>query len=266
MNVLSTHLCNRLFANADVNDRVFIQDNTLYEHPLLTIDYTTYDLKRDADPIHLNFGNQAVLVYSPISQDTEPWLYAYVIAIYHVFVYTVAEPQPKRLEFLWVRWMERNQGQLKGPNSSQHSRISFVQHSGVSGEAFGLVDPSHVIRACHLIPAYHLGRTCERLGPSIARDVKGDWQAFYANRYVLFYVCMSQPPPLSHGTHRFVNRDAFARFSGIGIGCQMLQATRSLELTIGPDAPDPPEPAAGEFDESLFAGCYTMDDEDGGDP
>ena len=69
---------------------------------------------------------------------------------------------------------------------------------------------------------------------------------------------------------RFANRDAFARLSGIGIGCQRLQATRTLEITIGPDAPDPPETTApdppemitGEFDESLFARCYTIDDED----
>lgn len=64
-------------------------------------------------------------------------------------------------------------------------------------------------------------------------------------------------------THvRFVNRDAFARLSGIGIGCQQLQAPRPLEITIGPDAPDPAEPAASEFDESLFAGCYKIDSDD----
>jgi hypothetical protein len=63
--------------------------------------------------------------------------------------------------------------------------------------------------------------------------------------------------------HRFVDRDAFARFSGIGIGCQRLQATQTLNIIIGPDAPDEgPATTQGEFDESLFTECYKIDDDD----
>ena len=36
-------------------------------------------------------------------------------------------------------------------------------------------------------------------------------------------------------SHRFVDRDAFARFAGIGIGCQRFQATRVLDIQVGPD-------------------------------
>jgi hypothetical protein len=54
----------------------------------------------------------------------------------------------------------------------------------------------------------------------------------------------------------------FARFSGIGIGCQRLQATRTLEMIIGPDAPVPMDSALGKFDEGLFVGCYQIDDDD----
>lgn len=35
--------------------------------------------------------------------------------------------------------------------------------------------------------------------------------------------------------YRFVDRDAFARFAGIGIGCQRLQASRVLDIQSGPD-------------------------------
>ena len=168
-----------------MDERLFIKNDTLYEHPLLTIDYTTYDLKRERDLIHLNFGNQAVMVYSPTSRDTEPWLYAYVIAIYHLFVCTATNLEPERLELLWVRWMQWDSSQLRGPNASQYTRISFVPGSGIPGDAFGFVDPSHIIRGCHLIPTFNLQRTRDWLGPSIARDTKGDWRAFYANRYDL---------------------------------------------------------------------------------
>ena len=63
-------------------------------------------------------------------------------------------------------------------------------------------------------------------------------------------------------TSRFVDRDAFARLLGIGIGCQRLQATKSPEIVIGPDVPEPMELAIDGFDESLFDRCYKFDDDD----
>ena len=175
MDILHTHLCERLSQDPDADGRVLIKDNTLYEHPLVTVNYTTYDLKRDQDSIHLNFGNQAVMVYSPTSEGPEPWLYAHVVAVYHLFVFTPSDPEPKRLELLWVRWMQRDSLQLQGLNASRYTRISFTPCSGVPGEAFGFVDPSHIIRGCHLIPAFDLQQTRDRLGPSIFQDAKGDW-------------------------------------------------------------------------------------------
>jgi hypothetical protein len=71
--------------------------------------------------------------------------------------------------------------------------------------------------------------------------------------------------PFQLRERRFADRDAFARFSGIGIGCQRLQATHALEITIGPDAPDSAGPVASEFENGLFDGCYKIDDEDDGD-
>ena len=35
--------------------------------------------------------------------------------------------------------------------------------------------------------------------------------------------------------HRFVDRDAFARSTGIGIGCQRFQASKTLDIQVGPD-------------------------------
>ncbi|KAF8426794.1 hypothetical protein L210DRAFT_3565833 [Boletus edulis BED1] len=62
--------------------------------------------------------------------------------------------------------------------------------------------PSSVIRACHLIPAFAGGRTAALMkpGPSLGRlpGETDDWGSFYVNI--------------------FVDRDMFARFSGIGVG------------------------------------------------
>jgi len=79
--------------------------------------------------------------------------------------------------------MQQETSHLGGPNiSKNYARVSFVPQSGIPGEAFGFVDPSHVIRGCHLLPIYDLGQTHDRLGASMFRDEKGDWRAFYANR------------------------------------------------------------------------------------
>ena len=62
--------------------------------------------------------------------------------------------------------------------------------------------------------------------------------------------------------HKFADCDIFARFLGISVGCQKLQATHSQEITIRPNAPEPPsELVAVEFDESLFADCYKINDD-----
>jgi len=44
---------------------------------------------------------------------------------------------------------------------------------------------------------------------------------------------------------RFVNRDVFARFAGIGIGCQRLQASQVLNIQIGKDHTEPQPDGTG---------------------
>lgn len=113
----------------------------------------------------------------------EPWSYANVLAVYDVTVRTTSDPRPQTLTVLWVRWMERGPAGLTGPNSQNYTRVSFVPWSGTPGTTFDFINPLHIIRACHLIPAFNLGRTYDLLDPSIIRDPMGDWCAFYANRY-----------------------------------------------------------------------------------
>ena len=50
--------------------------------------------------------------------------------------------------------------------------------------------------------------------------------------------------------HRFVDRDAFARFAGIGVGCQRFQATQVLDIQVGPDCTSAGDSAGLEADES----------------
>ena len=70
--------------------------------------------------------------------------------------------------------------------------MGFVEHlDEFENYAFGFLDPAQVIRAVHLIPAFHSGRREDLLqGPSIARKYQedednkrlreqSDWAYFY---------------------------------------------------------------------------------------
>ena len=186
MDLLVDHLRERLFPGNDNTEQIFIEDDTLYKHPILNIKYTSYDVQQDKDIVHVGYGRTGIMVYAPMAGDeAEPWSYANVLAVYHVTVRTASDPTPKTLTVLWVRWMKRSMAGLAGPNSWNYTRVSFIPWSDAQGSTFDFVDPSHIIRACHLIPAFDLERTFTLLDPSIARDPKGDWCAFYANRYSL---------------------------------------------------------------------------------
>jgi hypothetical protein len=49
-------------------------------------------------------------------------------------------------------------------------------------DAFGFLDPSLVVRACHLIPAFQHGLTQSLLGQSKYHNCEGDWCYYYVNR------------------------------------------------------------------------------------
>lgn len=235
--MLLDHVRERLSLGQENIEQIFIENDTLYEHPILNIKYTSYEVQQERDIIHVGYDRTGVLVYTPTLAEhgNEPWSYANILAVYHLTVRTTSNPSPQTLTLLWVRWMEHSTTTLAGLNSRNYTRVSFVPWSSVIGSTFDFVDPSHVIRACHLIPAFSLGRTHDFLDPSVARDREGDWRAFYANR--------------------FVDRDAFARFAGIGIGCQRFQAPQPLDIRVGPDyVASPPSPHDDHDDEELEAG------------
>ena len=91
--------------------------------------------------------------------------------------------QPKRVEFLFVRWFQVDNAWKGGPSTKRLDRISFTDEQ--RGAAFGFLDPDEVIRGVHLIPAFAEGKTDELLpGESIARracEDDEDWRYFYVN-------------------------------------------------------------------------------------
>jgi hypothetical protein len=89
------------------------------------------------------------------------------------------------MHFLWICWFELDAKQRRcGIHARQMPRVKFINQD--DSEAFGFLDPSNVIRAVYLIPAFSSGLTTSILGPSIAQqavDNNEDWSAYYVCMY-----------------------------------------------------------------------------------
>lgn len=206
MSKLKDHLLNRLlgrdfdgddpqvFTDNERNS-VWITNNQIYSAKTLSVNYTTYDIRRDRDTINPQ-NHRFVMVRSPEDgTDVHPYWYAQVLGVYHAFVSTThcdaRDQSVKRMEFLWVRWLGLEPKYRHGPRYSRLPMVGFVE--GSDELAFGFLDPSLVIRGCHLIPRFAAGRTNTLMsyqGPSAARvpGCTNDWTNFYVNMYVITYL------------------------------------------------------------------------------
>lgn len=166
-----------------------------------------------------------VMVLSPETEsNSHPFWYARVLGVFHAKVLHTGPQSRNRsiqhLEFLWVRWFGMEPGRQYGCSKARLPRIGFVPEGDPS--AFGFLDPSLVLRGCHLVPAFAEGRTSallKTIGPTAARplDETDDWAKFYVIMQVLFH---------SYNAHllilllSWVDRDMFMRYLGGGIGHQ----------------------------------------------
>lgn len=203
MSKLKDHLLNRLlgrgfdgddpqvFSEGERNS-VWIANNQIYSVKTLSVNYTTYDVRRDRDTINPD-GRNFVMVRSPEDgSDLHPYWYAQVLGVYHAFVSTThpaaRDQSVKRMEFLWVRWLGLEPKYRFGPRYARLPMVGFVEDSDEL--TFGFLDPSCVIRGCHLIPRFAAGRTNSLMsyqGPTAARSPgqTDDWTNFYVNMYVI---------------------------------------------------------------------------------
>lgn len=157
-----------------VNDRI-------YRHKVLRINYTTYNARRSQDSLNpCTHGDIMVLS----RDDPHPYWYARIVGIFHAMVVRIGAKsnsrEPKKMEFLFVRWFGLDSEEVGGWNAKKLHQIGFVEGDA----AFGFVDPADVIRAVHLIPRFAHGQTKDKLGPSFARSVLDndeDWVQYYMN-------------------------------------------------------------------------------------
>lgn len=171
--------------------RVIIHNNFLFSHATARFNFTGYDVRRDQDAINVNSDRRDIVIpsfepsHDANGEPTHPYWYAHILGIYHANIHFDNSQMPERMDFLWVRWFGQDPDWKGGPSSLRLDRIGFV--SSHETEAFGFLDPSLVIRACHLIPAFTHGRTYNLLAPSFARKTDGDWQNYYVMRHVTIH-------------------------------------------------------------------------------
>jgi hypothetical protein len=171
-------------------DSIYFKHERIYEHNLIRINYTTYDVRRSQDVVNTSTSHCNILVLADpdddhTSTESHRFRYARVLGVCHANVIYIGpgmlDYEPHRVEFLWVRWYESVDAMHTGWKAQRLDRIQFPSVN--DNDSFGFIDPSDVLRGCHVIPTFAKGlRHNDGKGLShCARDLL-DWSGYYINR------------------------------------------------------------------------------------
>ena len=129
-------------------DSILFKHDRIYEHSIMRVNYTTYDTRRSQDVLHVSTSHCNVVVLNhphngdQDSMPTHPFLYARVLGIYHANVVYVGpgrvDYQPRRMDFLWVRWYQRVASASAGWSARRLDRIRFPSVAEDSSFGFNL--------------------------------------------------------------------------------------------------------------------------------
>lgn len=166
---------------------VHIVDNRIYSAKVLRVNYTTYDIRRDQDSMNPRTHADVMVLSQESGPNAHPYWYARILGVFHVRVVHLGPAATNRsvqhLEFLWVRWFGMVPGHRYGSKLARLPKIGFVPDDDAL--AFGFLDPSLIIRGCHLIPAFNEGRTSDLLTALLTAGRPAgeteDWVAFFVN-------------------------------------------------------------------------------------
>ena len=177
-------------------DSVLFKHDRLYKHSLLRINYTTYDVRRSQDVVNPSTSRCNIMLLADPQNDEDirsnhPFRYARVLQVYHANVLYVGpglvDYQPRRLEFLWVRWYECVDPLRTGWSARKLDRVRFLPVT--NDDAFGFVDPSDVLRGCFVLPRFSGGFFyVDGKGLSHSAQDSHDYAQYFVNRCVCFYL------------------------------------------------------------------------------
>lgn len=173
---------------------VLFKHDRIYQHKVFRVNYTTYDVRRAQDVINPDTPHCNIMVLNGTQQDHDDdnelglFMYARVLGVCHANVVYVGpgviDYQPRRMSFLWVRWYQQIDLRRTGWTARKLDRARFPSISAHNGVApFGFLDPSSVLRACHIVPVFCKGKRYEDgKGMSFNGREASDWNEYYINR------------------------------------------------------------------------------------
>ncbi|KAJ1299700.1 hypothetical protein OPQ81_005390 [Rhizoctonia solani] len=185
--LLKEHLLSRIpGAHQPSNvQKIFIQNDQLYSHAMLQVNYTTYDIRRQQDTINPRTPCRFVILSADTDASKHPFLYAKVLGIYHANVRFDRRPA-RRMNFLWVCWLEYDE---ETPGGWEVCRLDRVFYGKCRNDyelmnGFGFIAPHHIICAAHLIPDFESGTTNQPRHTMSSDNKESDWKYHYVSRLV----------------------------------------------------------------------------------
>jgi hypothetical protein len=132
-------------------------------------------MRRDYDTINSRTHPFVMVFSSESCHDVYPFWYAAVLGVFHAEIQQIGSQssdfRPKSMTFLWVRWLESVEGYTSGRKLAKLPKLRFLPNT--DDFAFGFLDPSRVLRGCHLIPSFSDGKITEQLEQTISESQKG---------------------------------------------------------------------------------------------
>lgn len=172
-------------------DCIVFENNRIYNHPLLRVNYTTYDLQRKQDTVN-PLSHADVMVLLQEEERTHPYWYAQVIKIFHVMVQHQKDQyshfkKPIRMDVLFMWWFQMDSNYLAGWDVKRLYHLQFFEKDCLA-DTFGFIDPNLVVQGVHLIPGFGYGEMNDYLDQSFVRqagsELNTDWRYFYVNMWV----------------------------------------------------------------------------------
>jgi hypothetical protein len=180
-----------LYSSNNNPNSVLFKHDRIYSHNLLRINYTTYDVRRSQDVVNPSTSHCNIMLLADSENEGEansqnPFKYVRVLGIYHANVVYVGsgmvDYQPRRMEFLWVRWYECVDAMRTGWTTRTLDRVRLLPVT--DDDAFGFINPSDVLRGCYVAPRFATGTFyIDRRSVLSAQD-SSDYKQYYVNRYV----------------------------------------------------------------------------------
>jgi hypothetical protein len=151
----------------------------MYPHKVLHVNYTTYDMRQAQDSVNVRTSPYIMALAHEDDEEADghPYWYAKVLRIFHVKVRTMGHPDAKKIDVLWVHWFGRDPDHQGGFNTRRLHRVGLLDPNEPT--SYGFLNPSDVLHAVHLIPAFSTGRI-----PSEGAESDKDsmmWEFYYVS-------------------------------------------------------------------------------------